>query len=231
VTHWKAGSQWVAQILNDCAPDQTVRMRHEAAYLLPRLLESGRIYPAVYLTRERLDMVQLPANAHILVVVRDLRDTLVSLYFSELKSHAIMREVGMHRPILSTLSVEDGLIDVMDSALADSARIQISWLEAGHRLIRYEDLIENDLAMFGELLIEQCGLPLSEEQLRGVVLANRFERYTGGRARGEEDQGHHFRKGVAGDWKNHFTERVKAAFKARYGGLLVATGYEPDLSW
>ncbi|HVS27088.1 MAG TPA: hypothetical protein VHE58_07310 [Burkholderiales bacterium] len=41
----------------------------------------------------------------------------------------------------------------------------------------------------------------------------------------------HERKGVAGDWQNYFSKRVKEAFKNRYGGLLVATGYERDLDW
>ena len=64
-----------------------------------------------------------------------------------------------------------------------------------------------------------------------MVLANRFERLTGGRKRGQEDLAAHERKGVAGDWRNYFSERVTLAFKARYGGLLVATGYEQDLNW
>jgi lipopolysaccharide transport system ATP-binding protein len=63
------------------------------------------------------------------------------------------------------------------------------------------------------------------------VLANRFERRAAGRERGSEDARAHLRKGVAGDWREHFTDRVKDAFKARYGGLLVATGYEQDLDW
>jgi hypothetical protein len=67
--------------------------------------------------------------------------------------------------------------------------------------------------------------------LREAVIASRFERMTQGRARGTEDIGAHERKGVAGDWQNHFTKRVKHAFKNRYGALLVATGYERDLDW
>ena len=232
VTHWKAGSQWVAQILHDCAPERVARPLVGARHFLPRALQPGRIYPTVYLPRERFDRAQIPSNARVFVVIRDLRDTLVSGYFSLLKSHDMaIGEVHRVRPMLSTMDIEDGLLYLMEHWLSDSARIQLSWLEAGQRLIRYEDLVENDLALFDNLLREECGLPLSKQQVRSIILANRFERYTGGRARGEEDQGHHFRKGVAGDWKNHFTERVTAAFKARYGGLLVATGYEPDLDW
>jgi hypothetical protein len=36
---------------------------------------------------------------------------------------------------------------------------------------------------------------------------------------------------VAGDWRNHFDDRLREEFKTRYGGLLIATGYENDLEW
>ena len=41
----------------------------------------------------------------------------------------------------------------------------------------------------------------------------------------------HFRKGVAGDWKNYFDDKVKSVFKDAYGHILVATGYESDMDW
>jgi lipopolysaccharide transport system ATP-binding protein len=85
--------------------------------------------------------------------------------------------------------------------------------------------------MLERTLIGECALPVRLEELRKAVLDNRFESLTQGRKRGDEQVLAHERKGVAGDWRNHFTERIKAAFKARYGGLLVATGYEKDLHW
>ena len=69
------------------------------------------------------------------------------------------------------------------------------------------------------------------EAQREVVRANRFETWTGGRKRGQEDVASHERKGIAGDWRNHFTPKVAAAFRSRYGSLLVATGYERDERW
>ena len=47
----------------------------------------------------------------------------------------------------------------------------------------------------------------------------------------EEDVRCHERKGIAGDWRNHFTERVKLGFKHRFGDVLLATGYERDNDW
>ena len=39
------------------------------------------------------------------------------------------------------------------------------------------------------------------------------------------------RKGIAGDWKNHFSDDHKSAFKDRYGDTLIMLGYEKDNTW
>lgn len=69
------------------------------------------------------------------------------------------------------------------------------------------------------------------ERLLGVVYDQRFEKYTGGREKGKEDQKSHYRKGEGGDWVNHFTEEHVAAFKERYGDLAVRMGYETSNDW
>ncbi len=40
-----------------------------------------------------------------------------------------------------------------------------------------------------------------------------------------------FRKGQIGDWRNHFNEKHKEAFKQVAGDVLIRLGYEHDLSW
>ena len=46
------------------------------------------------------------------------------------------------------------------------------------------------------------------------------------RERGEEVQGSFFRKGKAGDWKNHFTPEQAAAYKRVAGDWFERHGYE-----
>ncbi|WP_436516315.1 sulfotransferase domain-containing protein [Ekhidna sp. To15] len=58
---------------------------------------------------------------------------------------------------------------------------------------------------------------------------NYFER--GGRKAGSEDISHHYRKGISGDWKNHFSEPIKECFKSNWGELLINLGYEEDMNW
>ncbi|GIF97110.1 sulfotransferase domain-containing protein [Catellatospora citrea] len=45
---------------------------------------------------------------------------------------------------------------------------------------------------------------------------------------GEVDEMNHYRNGVPGDWRNHFTERHRKAFRARYGDLAERLGYPAD---
>jgi len=119
----------------------------------------------------------------------------------------------------------------MNDWLVPAARIQQSWLESDEPVIRFEDMLDNDLDVFNNVLINRCKLPINAKLLATAVEENRFANLTGGRDRGVEDVGSHERKGIAGDWKNHFSQTVKRAFKIRFGGLLAAAGYEKDLDW
>jgi hypothetical protein len=74
-------------------------------------------------------------------------------------------------------------------------------------------------------------MPASGEILLGAVYANRFEAKSKGRRPGTEDTASHYRKGVAGDWVNHFTDMHVEAFNERFGDLLQRLGYEADENW
>lgn len=232
VTHWKAGSQWIHKILRACAPEHIVAPQVSEVQFLNWPLQPGKVYPTVYVTKQQFDKVQLPANWRRFVIIRDLRDTLVSAYFSMKVSHPVVWDgISQLRGILQSVSLEEGMLYMIEEWLPSCAHIQMSWLETSERLIRYEDLLEHDLEILESLLLDECRLPISRKRFRAVVQANRFEQFTQGRKRGQEDITAHERKGIVGDWRNYFTERVKQAFKIRYGGLLVATGYERDLQW
>jgi lipopolysaccharide transport system ATP-binding protein len=229
ITHWKAGSQWIHKILVGCASERIVPPQLHNVQFLNRPLQPGKVYPTVYVTKQQFDSVRMPSHWRRFVVIRDLRDTLISDYFSLKVSHAVLNyRLARWRLALQSLSMEDGLLCLMDERLPRYAAIQASWLEAGERLLRYEDLLKNDVDILEQVLLDECELPVSRERFREVVRANRFEQLTKGRPRGQEDVTAHERKGIAGDWRNYFSERVTQTFWARYGGLLIATGYEEE---
>lgn len=64
-----------------------------------------------------------------------------------------------------------------------------------------------------------------------IVYKNRFYEKAKGRGRGKEDVKSHYRKGIAGDWKNHFNEEHVKFFKDNYNDLLIKLEYESDFNW
>jgi hypothetical protein len=66
---------------------------------------------------------------------------------------------------------------------------------------------------------------------RQIVAANTFERLAGDRRKGQENTDSHYRKGVSGDWKDHFGTEHKDYFKAKFGDLLQRLGYATDNDW
>lgn len=230
ITHTKAGSQWVKQVLRGAAPDRFVKSQVDVAHFKEGPVEQGGIYAAVYIHRKAYEQVAVPENHIKFVVIRDLRDTTVSHYFSSKVSHRLVSDrVATSRQKLSDLSLEEGLRYTMQNLVRASARIQASWIDSGVWVVRYEDLLTDELGMFRQI-VDYCQIEVSDERLRQVVTERSFETKSG-RKRGEEDITSHYRKGIAGDWQNYFTDDLKVEFKELYGDLLIKTGYESDLNW
>jgi lipopolysaccharide transport system ATP-binding protein len=231
ITHHKAGSQWLNRIFQTLAFERLVLPEVQNHQFLHRPIQAGRIYPTLYITREQFESVSLPRHWRRFVIIRDLRDTLVSLYFSLKHSHKILNDLmRTRRTVLSELSEEEGLLYLIDCGLTPMAQVQWSWLAAGEELVKYEDLLTGDEEILTRVLLHHCRLGVASERFREVVRSHRFEAQSG-RKPGTEDALAHERKGIAGDWRNHFTERVRAEFKRLYGSLLIAAGYEKNFAW
>lgn len=72
---------------------------------------------------------------------------------------------------------------------------------------------------------------LTTKTVRNIIENHNFVKKTKGRLPGQEKQNHHYRKGISGDWKNHFTEKHKKYFKENYNDLLIKLGYEENENW
>jgi len=103
-------------------------------------------------------------------------------------------------------------------------------LGKGYVEVRYEDLLEKPKEEVRRLL-EFLGAEASEKTVKMCVNSASFEKLSKGRKRGQEDATSFFRKGVAGDWRNVFTEQDRLLFKKEAGVLLIELGYEKDDSW
>lgn len=256
ITHPKSGSQWVRQVLQECAPERFIKPEKDAEHFYKKRILPGMIYPALYISRRQFYTVlnpweiNTPINSLVLpihylnwfrfallrkpyrtfIVIRDLRDTLISLYFSLKHSHPILNE-GMSetRGNLNQISKEEGLLYLMSADINYYHNLQLSWIKDETLLMRYEDLIADEVTGF-QKIIDYCGINIDEENLRQIIERNSFQARSG-RLQGNEDVTSHYRKGIAGDWCNHFSDRITEEFKMKFGKTLIQTGYEKDLDW
>ena len=231
LTHLKAGSQWVYSILASAAPDRIVIPDDELSQFTRQPILPGMIYPTLYLTYEEFSTVTTPQPQSKFVVIRDLRDTLISLYYSARYSHSLgyLFSREQRRDFLNGVSKETGLHRLMVTQLSRVARIQTSWVNSGEPLFRYESLLADEVGQFSNLF-RICGLELAPEQIRNIVDFCSFERQSG-RDRGVEDIMSHRRKGIVGDWSNHLSGPLLAEFKEYFDEVLIETGYEANRDW
>jgi hypothetical protein len=94
-----------------------------------------------------------------------------------------------------------------------------------HFAIRYESLLDDAQ---GEMtrLFEWFGCDAAEATVAEVVARNAFSVASGGRKPGEADPQSFLRKGIAGDWKNHFDDECNRLYCEVAGEALAAAGYE-----
>lgn len=230
VTHYKAGSQWIYSLLKKIAPKRVVTPLTSAEHITGSPLRPGFIYPTGYITRQQFDAIQLPVALRVFIVNRDLRDTLISLYFSHYYSHPdSFSAVKSSRDMLASMDKRQGILWLLEHRLKNSARIQRSWLNAPFPVFRYEELIEDEYGTF-ERLVEACNIEVPRHRLHKYIESLSFK-HVSGRQPGVEDFRSHQRKGIAGDWKNYFDDEIKIRFKELYGDLIIATGYERDNNW
>lgn len=96
--------------------------------------------------------------------------------------------------------------------------------------VRYEALLERPEDEV-ERLFGFLGVEARREVVDRCVKAASFEELTQGRKRSEEVFTSGRRKGIAGDWRNVFTDRERAIFKEHAGGLLIELDYETNTNW
>ena len=79
-------------------------------------------------------------------------------------------------------------------------------------------------------MLEFLGAGSEDRVIERCLRSSSFERASS-RRQGEEDSASFFRKGVAGDWRDVFTERDREIYKGLAGERLVEFGYEKSYDW
>lgn len=172
------------------------------------------------------DLQGMSEGARGVHLIRDPRDALVSGYWSWRDSHRDNNELILRvREQLQQLPFEEGLMLMVDYTTSLWQLQDWSLPDPPQVLtVRYEDMVADTSAQIAGIL-QHLDITMSPDQRAAMVERHSFTAITG-RTAGEERQGHHFRKGVAGDWRTVFTERVRNHFEARHGEQMRRLGYD-----
>jgi hypothetical protein len=93
----------------------------------------------------------------------------------------------------------------------------------------YESFLQ-DGEMIMYKILKFLDLEEDDKTVHDMLHKSSFK-YITGRDSGDENQKSFYRKGIAGDWENHFTEDDKKIFKDIAGDLLIKLGYAKDYNW
>lgn len=108
----------------------------------------------------------------------------------------------------------------------------LSWKSKSRQVvfIKYEDLLQDVCEHFSMVIEEITGRIPEPEEINATVKRFSFQNQSG-REPGNESQSSFMRKGIHGDWKNHFSKEACQIFDFFAGDLLIELGYEDDHRW
>ena len=227
----KTASQWVKAVFSDpIVYRYSGLLTYDPRYYSwrdERVCPPGRIALSLFFSHQRFTSMPKPERYRAFFVMRDPRDMVVSSYFSTRDSHAPMGDVAEVRKELRARPRKEGMLYLIGD-LARKGRFKAveSWVRApadeAVRLFRYEDLTGEHQAEQVDELMRHCGIAIPPAELATLLSRYSFSRMNERQGTGSVS---HYRKGQAGDWRNHFDDDIYEAFAAATGDLVERLGY------
>jgi sulfotransferase 6B1 len=203
----------------------------------------GGITPGYYATGHLFYSQSLAAllaqmSIKVLYILRDPRDIAVSFtkYVAQIETHYLFGDYHNCSEVDQLMMTIVGITDVR---LSDAVPYLPRLMDIGQMMSRFlpwtkqpnvyttyfEQLVgpagggtrANQIAEIGNIA-QHLGIRCSQRQVEAIA-----DQLFGNTAT--------FRKGLIGDWRNHFTPEHKRAFKVVAGQLLIDLGYEQGLNW
>jgi hypothetical protein len=183
-----------------------------------------------------------PGMRNVFVVLRDGRDIMVSFYYHSLFINDRYNEDNVEKvrrdlPFADYNDIRENLPSFIEYVFLHEGRYRLkwnqfirSWSGQDAAFIKYENLLLNPVDELSSALEKVCNCEPDRQRLKGIVERYSFKSQTG-RDPGEEGKESFLRKGIAGDWKNHFTKNAREVFDNFAGSELVSLGYEKDRQW
>lgn len=158
---------------------------------------------------------ELSKHVNIVFMVRDLRDVCVSAAYYNVYKRKVQSDF-------------EATLKIFKRSITQSPTMFAHYLEQKdllpHYLLRFEDLVSDPVSTLVNLL-DHFDYKYDVSTVEETVANKTFKHMAQGRKIGEEDVGNHYRKGVIGDWRNHFTESENIEYMDRHGEIMEALGY------
>jgi hypothetical protein len=242
---YRTGSQWMKRLFSDLRVCQWSGLLYEFIYhrafgtagcpdqSIPQEFPLQQPFAphkiiSVYASYESYLRIPKPEKYRTIYIVRDPRDIVVSHYFAS--RHDAGRDPQSDYA-LSMVNPDSG-IPLMTDALEKMALFAAlrSWADAisdpNVLILRFEDLIGPRQFQLFQQLMAHCDIAMPAQTLKALLADHSFETLSGGRKPGQEDVNNHYRKGVAGDWRNHLSGQCLEHFYTVTGDLVRRLGYE-----
>ncbi len=177
----------------------------------------------------------------VLIVWRDGRDVVVSQYYHWLFGNEFGGDSWKkYRADLGFKDYDDifaNLPKFIDYVYAQKKHPRFSWSDFVNKwidqdvvFVKYEHMRLNPVDELERIVMELAKIELSRKRAVDIVAEYSFQKQAG-RKCGEESKTSFMRKGIIGDWKNHFSDEAKLLFKQYAGDELIKLGYEKDTDW
>lgn len=231
----KSGTVWLCQLMS--------------AYLdkpYPREYQSPIMMPAVIHAHWPWDQ-RLPPTVY---VIRDGRDVMVSLYFHQVRMFSNRTNPRRTRALrerfrrlygigFDPCDIRANLPNFIDFEMSERDTLR-GWNWAEHvrnwadrdrvAQVRYEALLADTESELHRAMV-QLDAPRQDRQLARLA-ADRYDfALSSGRTDNAEDRSSFLRKGVAGDWRQHFTKEAAEVFDSHAGDVLEDCGYVSSRDW
>ncbi len=153
-------------------------------------------------------------------LVRDGRDVIVSKYFFE-------KDFCVNNGILERF--DDNFDDYVEKISYEWNNYVTNWMNRNIIICKYEDLLTDPVGTTSNLL-KTLDLDADTDLIVKAFELNTMDKM---KKSIENTYKHNtfVRKGIAGDWINHFSDKNKSAFKKNAGELLIKLGYENTMNW
>ena len=224
--HHKVGTSWFSKILSHVSREYNLEFQYTGQSVIKADTD---IFFDDH-SRVILENMDSYKGVHL---IRDPRDVIVSGYYY----HKWTAEEWANNPKehwngksykekINSLEYEDALLFEMEHVGKDTINEMMKWNYNNDNIleVKYEDLLIKHNEMFRNIFRHYNFNDDAVENCLNIVNMYNFETM-------KQSNDKHLRKGVSGDWKNHFSDKLKNEYKMRYPGVLELLGYENDDSW